>query len=441
MSKRALSAAVGLTLLLAPLVRPEVAAAATPTPSPSACPSPSPSPEPAGATPNPQASAAAALCQRQADLQQISSQIGQQVAQGLAAERALQQSIDENGRQQSALQADMAGAQTRAAAITVEIGQVDLSIAALEQRIHRNQLELGRLARVLYFTPTPLIVRLLRAGSLRAMLTQAADTAAVSGQARALRSQLLADQARLNQERAQKQAALDEQVSLTRRLAADIAALAVLRSQQQDTARQLAVRIAALKSELAAVNAQSTALAKQISAELGREQQALIARSVEEAWAQLSLWLQSHQVAATPGSDPNRMAVPLAGAIVTQPFGPSDLWFEPAFNGFPHFHTGLDLAAPENTPVDAAAAGKVAVVAGSDVGYGNYVIVVHAGGLATLYGHLNQALVKAGDTVVQGQPIGLEGSTGNSTGPHLHFEIRAGGQPVDPAPFLTGTGR
>ena len=63
-------------------------------------------------------------------------------------------------------------------------------------------------------------------------------------------------------------------------------------------------------------------------------------------------------------------------------------------------------------------------------------MIVHAGGLDTLYGHLSTALVKVGQTVSQGTPVGLEGSTGNSTGPHLHFELRINQKPVNPAPYL-----
>ena len=78
----------------------------------------------------------------------------------------------------------------------------------------------------------------------------------------------------------------------------------------------------------------------------------------------------------------------------------------------------------------------VAVVGSSSSGYGNYVVIAHAGGLDTLYGHLAAALVKVGDRVTQGQPVGVEGSTGNSTGAHLHFELRINQKPVDPAPYL-----
>lgn len=109
---------------------------------------------------------------------------------------------------------------------------------------------------------------------------------------------------------------------------------------------------------------------------------------------------------------------------------------------YPHFHTGLDIAATRDTPVGAAAAGVVAL-AGSEtdgyghlVGFGNYVVIAHSGGLATLYGHLDRILVTSGQAVQQGQPIGLEGSSGNSTGPHLHFEARYDGSPVNPYDYL-----
>ena len=135
-------------------------------------------------------------------------------------------------------------------------------------------------------------------------------------------------------------------------------------------------------------------------------------------------------------------------APVSQGFGPTDLDIEPplVFQGtfFPHFHTGIDLAAAEGTPLHAAADGVVLLAAASVdsagrlTGYGNYVIIGHAAGFLTLYGHMSAVAVRAGDRVRQGQLIGLEGSTGNSTGPHVHFEIRRDGALLDPAPFLSG---
>jgi murein DD-endopeptidase MepM/ murein hydrolase activator NlpD len=121
---------------------------------------------------------------------------------------------------------------------------------------------------------------------------------------------------------------------------------------------------------------------------------------------------------------------------LTQQFGPSPYAFEPAYGGYPHFHTGVDLAAAKDTPVVAAASGVIAVVGSDPWGYGNYVVIAHGGGMTTLYGHLDMALVQPGQQVGAGTLIGLLGSTGNSTGPHVHFELRLGNVPEDPLPFL-----
>jgi len=98
-------------------------------------------------------------------------------------------------------------------------------------------------------------------------------------------------------------------------------------------------------------------------------------------------------------------------------------------------HTGLDFAAATGTPVFAALAGKV-VEAGWGGAYGNHIIVRHDNGVETLYAHLNSTAVAKGDRVLRGQRIGAVGSTGNSSGPHLHFEVIKNGTQRDPAAFL-----
>jgi peptidoglycan hydrolase FlgJ len=94
-------------------------------------------------------------------------------------------------------------------------------------------------------------------------------------------------------------------------------------------------------------------------------------------------------------------------------------------------HAGVDIAAPQGTPIAAAAAGKV-VFAGRRGGYGNLVEIEHADGQRTRYAHAARLLVKVGDEVKPGQPIATVGSTGRSTGPHLHFEVKKDGARVDP---------
>ena len=99
-------------------------------------------------------------------------------------------------------------------------------------------------------------------------------------------------------------------------------------------------------------------------------------------------------------------------------------------------HSGVDLAVAEGTPVYAADNGKVIVAEDSGNGYGNYIIIDHQNGFKTLYGHNSELLVSVGDIVAKGDKIALSGNTGNSTGPHLHFEIHVNDEKVDPQQYL-----
>ena len=95
----------------------------------------------------------------------------------------------------------------------------------------------------------------------------------------------------------------------------------------------------------------------------------------------------------------------------------------------------MDIAAPSGTEVRAADRGKV-LISGWNGGYGYYIAIDHGNGLSTAYAHNSRLLVKEGDLVAQGQAIAKSGSTGLSTGPHLHFEVRKEGVPIDPADYL-----
>jgi murein DD-endopeptidase MepM/ murein hydrolase activator NlpD len=100
-------------------------------------------------------------------------------------------------------------------------------------------------------------------------------------------------------------------------------------------------------------------------------------------------------------------------------------------------HTGIDIAVPSGSEVVAANSGKV-IYSGYNGGYGNTVIIDHGGKISTLYAHNSKLLVKVGDTVEKGKVISKSGSTGLSTGPHLHFEVRENGEHVDPMKYLNG---
>ena len=117
--------------------------------------------------------------------------------------------------------------------------------------------------------------------------------------------------------------------------------------------------------------------------------------------------------------------------IVTSEFG----YRKDPFTGQTKGHSGMDLAVPTGTSVRAALPGTVTVSQYSS-SYGYYVMIDHGGGLATLYAHNSKLLVKAGDTVQAGDAVSLSGSTGRSTGPHLHFEVRVNGERTDPRSYL-----
>ena len=118
---------------------------------------------------------------------------------------------------------------------------------------------------------------------------------------------------------------------------------------------------------------------------------------------------------------------PLASMALTSRFG---MRSHPILGGV-RMHSGVDLAAPAGSPVYATAAGVVSFANWSG-GYGLLVVVDHGGQLQTRFGHLSRLLVSPGQTVARGQVLGLVGSTGRSTGPHLHYEVRRGGFAVNP---------
>ena len=124
------------------------------------------------------------------------------------------------------------------------------------------------------------------------------------------------------------------------------------------------------------------------------------------------------------------MIWPISGPITSE-FG----WRTHPIFGTSRFHSGLDIGGDYGMPIYAAASGTV-IYAGWISGYGNAVIIDHGGGVTTLYGHNDSLNVSEGENVAQGQVIAMCGSTGNSTGPHCHFEVRENGEPVSPYGYL-----
>ena len=144
----------------------------------------------------------------------------------------------------------------------------------------------------------------------------------------------------------------------------------------------------------------------------------------------------AHTTAGCDGLSSGPWTIPVhTDYDLTSSFGPRVSPTE----GITEVHTGQDFAAPQGTPALAVSSGRVSFV-GWDGGYGNLVQVRHAGGVETFYAHLSDTTVAVGEQVRTGQQVGLVGTTGNSTGPHLHLEVRVDDQPQDPMTWLRRKG-
>ncbi len=378
--------------------------------------------------------------QQQALIDQIRAQLGSNLADALAAQQQLRNSLQDNAAQQQAVQAKIAEVQKKIADLDVQIADAQRREAILAQRIAAERKQLRELAHAIYVAPTSVLVVLGEAQSLSDLITRIADLNVAGARATELKGSLALDLNQIQAEREKEQAARDEQIKLREQLDGELSQLKALQAQQEQSMADLQVKINQTQTELYLLSRQSAQLAQQVTDMLQQQQDAIIAAAMQAVWTQVQLWSQSNNVGQIPTSAGHstryRFIWPEPQAHISQPFGPSSFWFEPPYGGYPHFHTGIDLVEPFGSPVYAADDGVVALVGSSSSGYGNFVVIAHSGGLDTLYGHLSVAVVKLGDRVIQGQPVGLEGSSGNSTGAHLHFELRINQRPVDPAPYL-----
>ena len=223
---------------------------------------------------------------------------------------------------------------------------------------------------------------------------------------------------------------LDDSIGRQRQARYHLAALATERTQLANAAdaqrRNISVEVAQLE-ELSA--SQEAELERFIQARQRLEAQRRAAE-VEARRRAAQLAGQQLPPAATDLRGPSMFAWPASGPI-TDPFG---MRMHPVTHQW-RMHNGLDIGAPMGATITASAPGRV-IYSGWEGGYGNTIIIDHGGATSTLYGHCSQLFVSEGQEVQRGQAIGAVGSTGVSTGPHLHFEIRINGVAVDPSSRL-----
>jgi murein DD-endopeptidase MepM/ murein hydrolase activator NlpD len=202
------------------------------------------------------------------------------------------------------------------------------------------------------------------------------------------------------------------------RVHAETQVIAVRTQQQRDVRDQLLASKHRLSGKRAS---QQTAL------KLTRKQEQTLqseAQAIAAAQAQVRSRLAAAQGSTDSTPSSSGLIWPVSGPVVS-PFG----------YRWGRLHAGIDIAVPYGTPIHAAGAGTV-VLAGWVSGYGNYTCIDHGGGMATCYAHQSSFAVSQGAAVSQGQVIGYVGCTGHCFGPHLHFEVRINGTPVDPLGYL-----
>lgn len=318
-------------------------------------------------------------------------------------------------------QAKLADLEGRLAAQRAALAHLDARLHAQTRRLDRLRVQYGRAVGVLeqrvrqiYIDGSPDTVSLLVSASSFSDLLDNYDFLRRIG----AQDDHIAHVVRAAKERA---AAARRATLETRRLtAATVAAI----SAKTDEARSVRDKLAASRDYLAsAQQLKSTALANVQETRAGylAEVNALQAQS-----AALGAAIRNAQAGSdTAGSSAHAGLVwPVSGPI-TSGFGMR----------WGRMHEGIDIAVPSGTPVHAAASGTV-IYAAWMTGYGNLVVLDHGNGLATAYAHNSSLLVSLGQHVSQGQKISLSGSTGHSTGPHVHFEVRVNGVAVDPLGYL-----
>lgn len=190
------------------------------------------------------------------------------------------------------------------------------------------------------------------------------------------------------------------------------------------------------KAELEEKIAEASAMIEQLEAEISSNYdlylEVLAQEEALEGDIQSMIAELERQEAANSITSTGTYIWPLPGYSPGSAYG----WrMHPIFHEM-RFHAGEDIGAPSGTPILAADSGVATVIPDNGNGYGNYIMINHGGGRVTLYAHMSAFAISGGATVTQGQVIGYVGSTGNSTGPHLHFEVRVNGATTDPKQYF-----
>lgn len=352
------------------------------------------------------------------------SQANAKVRRSLEALATVQERLDTARERLRRARAEEATARTEAAEATAAAASARAAIAAIKNRkrevqgrIDAANAQVGTLVRAIYQQgPLAQVSAVLEAknpGELTATVAAVTSVVRTQETAQTELNEALAD-LRYEQQRERDlaaQALEDEQLAQKRLDDAEAA-----RREAQDAAGEVADLVDERRDALADARSHRDDVAAELE-ELRKEQERLQRESEQASGA-----------STDPAPDPGRgFTWPVSGARLTGLTGPR---IHPVY-GYRSCHTGIDLGAGSGTPIRATASGTVASVRNGGP-YGLHTLITHGGGIASFYAHQSRTAVSPGERVREGEVIGYVGSTGWSTGPHLHFEIHVNGRPYDP---------
>ena len=335
--------------------------------------------------------------------------------------RDAQAAVDAERARLEQLEASLAAERARLASLEQTITTQTARLAVLQRQYDRALGVLERHLRALYEADDPdLIGVALGVRSFTELLDTYDFLNSIGRQDERIASGLDDAHTKLEQAKARTERAMDDAARseatiaagvqaqrITRdRMVASRDALVAARAEKSDALAQVREDRASFVAEAESLKAQSAALAARIAA------------------AQRAAAAAAASTSSAPPPSGGALGWPVAGPV-TSGFG----------SRWGRMHEGIDIGVAEGTPVHAAAAGTV-IYAGWMSGYGNIVVIDHGDGLSTAYAHNSQLIVGQGATVGKGFVVALSGSTGHSTGPHVHFEVRLNGSPVDPLGYL-----
>ncbi|MDI3316744.1 MAG: peptidoglycan DD-metalloendopeptidase family protein [Bacillota bacterium] len=332
----------------------------------------------------------------------------QQLSVAQSRAQAAQAKLTVLQRQLAAARQELARRQNQLAQAQARLTQLQAALQAAQARLEEQRTRLGDRLRATYEMGTVSYLDVLLSSRSFADFVTRLQT---------LEQVVAADVALLHQVQAQR-AEVERQTQLQQRQVAQIAAL----TRQVAAAKQ---SLDQKTSQQAQVTQEYQQSANELRAELDAQERA--SQAVQGELQRLQRKYEEALRLAGSGI----LQWPLSSFTVTSPFGSR---YHPILQQW-RMHTGMDLAAPYGTPIHAAAAGVV-FYAGWMSGYGNTVILIHGNGISTLYGHMSSIEVSVNQRVSAWQEIGRVGSTGLSTGPHLHFEVRVNGTPVNPEGYV-----